>query len=521
MGELENLLKITNKEFPLFPKLGIEILRTFLTRTEREFRELLFNPEISQIILKVANLPQYKKNAPQIEDINKALLILGEDFVKILLLGFIAQKITKTTFNEFSFSKFWARALGNVCFSQLLSSFYKPPPHLYISSFLMDYGIIVLYLIAPEGYLKVLKLKTMDKSLLDAEKEVFNTDHAQIGGEYFEYYNFPRRFVLNIYYHHRVFDFPEELPKEIYEDVKLLHLIDLGVGAYFSINREKKYRDFKNFAKMEFGMSEKTAEELIEKLPSIANQFYEALNYEDFILTPYSEWIKNKEKEIQKKLKEIELQKKKEETVIERYADEISKLLREKNELLKKIEDLKDELEKNRILDELTGLYNSEFFTKRLQEEILRSKRYRRQFSILLIDIDRFEKIFENYGASEEESILRIIAEKLKNNLRKVDIIGKLKNSNQFIILLPETPLQGAWVVGRRILRLVERTFYEKYNQNFDIYIVILTFNPAKLDPKKETSTDNIYKILFTGMKLLKEKKQRKIFAILIDRELK
>jgi len=111
MGELENLLKITNKEFPLFPKLGIEILRTFLTKTEREFRELLFNPEISQIILKVANLPQYKKNAPQIEDINKALLILGEDFVKILLLGFIAQKITKTTFNDFSFSKFWARAL--------------------------------------------------------------------------------------------------------------------------------------------------------------------------------------------------------------------------------------------------------------------------------------------------------------------------------------------------------------------------------------------------------------------------
>jgi len=199
MKEIERLTKFYKKEPISFPVLGKEILDAFF-KTEREFLETLQKQEISSILLKIANLPQYKKDAPEITDLRKAILVLGEDFVKLILLCIIAKKLTKPTFNEFDFSKFWARALTNACFSHILSSeLGNESNYLFVSSFLMDFGIIVLYHFFPEGYLKVLRLKQAGKSLLEAEREVFQTDHAVIGGEYFERLILPRRLVLTIY----------------------------------------------------------------------------------------------------------------------------------------------------------------------------------------------------------------------------------------------------------------------------------------------------------------------------------
>jgi diguanylate cyclase (GGDEF)-like protein len=522
MGEIEKLLKLTNRTLPPFPRLGKDLLEVLLLKTEREFLELLTeNEELRNLILYVVNLPQFKKNTLEIEDVRKALLILGEEFVKILVLSYISKKLTHTTLNDFNFSKFWARAIAGLCFSSMLSYHFPGyPQHLHISSYLMDFGIIVLYLISPEGYLKVLKLKTLGKSTCEAEREVFGVDHTVIGGEYFENFNLPRRFVLNIYYHHRLSALPEEIPAEVFEDIKILQLVHLATGAYFSADREKKYKEYKDFAASWLNMEESQADYFIENLPSIVNQYYEILDLKNFCLIPYSKWLKTQKERLKAKIKALELQEKEKENVLEKYETEISTLLRQKEKLLKKIEELNQKLQSTTIRDPITEVYNENYFLKRLKEELLRAKRYKRIFSILLIDVEDIQKVVENYGIPEAEKFLRALAQNISQKLRRVDMVAKLKKFEQFGIILPETPAQGAVVVGRKILNTIEKTFFALYKQRLTGYITVVTYDPSNMPSKTDPSSESIMKVLLTGLEFLKTKKQKRILLLKIDKEL-
>ena len=522
MKEIDRLVKLYQRDPIPFPVLGKEILETLLLKTEREFFDLISRKEISAFLLKVANLPQYRKEAPEITDLRKALLILGEDFVKLLLLGIIAKKLTKTTFNEFNFSKFWARALANACFTQNIAASREDfPPHLFVSSFLIDFGILVLYSLSPEGYLKVLKLKDSGKTILEAEKEVFETDHPTVGGEYFVNCCLPRRVVLTIYHHHVDFSYlPEGIPEDVFEDIKKIKVIDTGVGAYFSTEREFKYEDYLQYAKEYLNLSQEDATYFLETLPSVVNPLYEIFGFQEFELIPYSKWLKEQEEKLVQKLRQLEREEKEEFDLVEKYKKQIAKLLREKEILLREIKVLKNKILHSSILDELTGIYNEHFFLKRLQEEILRAKRYRRIFSALLVDIEKFSEIAENFGTEEEEKVLKELAEKFQRNLRRVDIVAKLKIPERFGAILPETPSQGAWVVARKFLTLIQKYFWEKFKIKKGAFITILTFEPTKIDPKKDTPAPTVLRFMEAGMKFLKEKGQKNIIMVKIDREI-
>ncbi|MCD6489834.1 MAG: HDOD domain-containing protein [Thermodesulfobacterium sp.] len=522
MGEINRLLKLSQKTLIPLPETVKGILETLLLKSEREFLELINrDSELSSLIISVANQPKYRKDNPPVQDVRMALLILGEDMVKILVLSYVSTKLSKVTFNEFSFSLFWARAIANLCFSFICAfNFEAYPSHLHISSYLMDFGIIVLYSLFPEGYLKVLKLKKLGKTLCQAEREVFEVDHATIGSEYFESYNFPRRFVLNIRYHHQFPDLPEDVPPKIFEDVKFLNFIDLGVGCYFSVERERKFKNFKNFGKTYFNLNDSQIEKLLDSLPEWTNVFYEIFNYKDYLLTPYTKWIKLQEEKLKIQIKKLEEQKKKEENLIELYQDELAKVTREKEVLIEEIETLKNKLEEGSILDPLTGLYNESYFLKRLKEELLRAKRYRRIVSILLIEVDKFSQITELYGVEEEENILKLLAQEFLKNLRRVDIVAKLSKPEQFAVILPETPLFGAMVVARKLLRIIERTFYQKYNTVYSPYIAVISYDPSQLDPKTEPQLKNILNTLKSGIDILKLRGQKRIVSLVIDKEL-
>lgn len=522
MGELDRLLKISQRSPIPLPQIGRDILETLLLKTEREFVELITNNrEISSLILSVANQPKYRKDNPPVQDVRLALLILGEDLVKLLVLSFISTKLCKVTFNEFNFHLFWARAIANLCFSYICAPYFENySSHLNISSYLMDFGIIVLYSLSPEGYLQVLKLKKLGKSLVQAEKEVFGVDHSTIGGEYFENYNFPRRFVLNIQYHHLFPNLPEDSPPEVFEDIKFLNFIDLGVSCYFSVDRERRFKEFKSFAKTHFNLNEEEAQNLLESLPEWTNLFYEFLNYKDYHLIPYSKWLKLQEEKIQAQIKKLEEQRKKEETLIEIYQDELAKSIREKELLIKEIDSLKKKLKESSFIDPLTGVYNEDYFLKRLKEELLRAKRYRRVLSVLLIEIEKFSQISELYGSEEEENIIKVLSSEFLRNLRRVDIVAKLSKPELFAVILPETPLSGAMVVARKILRIVERTFYKRYDRVFSPFIAVVSFDPSKIDPKTDPQLEGILNTLKRGLELLKLRGQKRIVSLVVDKEL-
>ncbi len=102
------------------------------------------------------------------------------------------------------------------------------------------------------------------------------------------------------------------------------------------------------------------------------------------------------------------------------------------------------------IRDELTGLFNTHFFTQKLAKELKRSKRYKRPFSVILVSMDKMQQLQKLYGNQLTCQILQQEANILTSSVREVDFAFRI-GSEQFAILLPETYASKALVVGQRI----------------------------------------------------------------------
>ena len=100
--------------------------------------------------------------------------------------------------------------------------------------------------------------------------------------------------------------------------------------------------------------------------------------------------------------------------------------------------------------DEKTGLYNSKFFETILDMEIEKAKRGQEKLSLFIIDIDFFKKINDKYGHVQADELLVRLAQVLKKQFRKSDIVSRF-GGEEFFILLPETDLKKAKKITSRL----------------------------------------------------------------------
>lgn len=117
------------------------------------------------------------------------------------------------------------------------------------------------------------------------------------------------------------------------------------------------------------------------------------------------------------------------------------------------------------IHDSLTGLYNNHYFYKELEDEIEKSKRYGRVFSLVMFDIDDFKQINDRYGHIAGDKALTYLADCIRNTIRKdVDIAARY-GGDEFVIVFPNTSDENAYRVCQRLLNQVRSqkiTFGEK-----------------------------------------------------------
>lgn len=107
-----------------------------------------------------------------------------------------------------------------------------------------------------------------------------------------------------------------------------------------------------------------------------------------------------------------------------------------------------------RLHDALTGLYNRRYIMIRAEEEIMRSSRRGHPLSCLLVDIDGFEKINDNWGHATGDAVLRDMAHLVTRTMRGTDISCRYRD-DQFLILLTDTDAQGAQIAANRLRDVV------------------------------------------------------------------
>lgn len=106
-------------------------------------------------------------------------------------------------------------------------------------------------------------------------------------------------------------------------------------------------------------------------------------------------------------------------------------------------------------VDPLTGAYNRRELSAMAEREALRATRYHHPLSILVLDLDDMRAVNDAHGMGLGDTILQGFADMCAHTLRSVDVLGRW-SSKEFIILLPETPLEGAQVIAERLRRQTE-----------------------------------------------------------------
>ena len=122
---------------------------------------------------------------------------------------------------------------------------------------------------------------------------------------------------------------------------------------------------------------------------------------------------------------------------------------------------LQEELKRQVVMDDLTGIFNRRKLDEVMQYEIIHSINHESPFSMLMVDIDLFKKINDLHGHNVGDEVLVSLAGLVNEGMRKTDYLIRF-GGDEFIVFLPDTPLETACKIAERLRIKVENHIFEK-----------------------------------------------------------
>ncbi len=123
------------------------------------------------------------------------------------------------------------------------------------------------------------------------------------------------------------------------------------------------------------------------------------------------------------------------------------------------------EIERLATTDSLTEVHTRRYILERLEEELGRSQARQIQLSFLMIDIDHFKTINDEYGHLTGDQVLREISRLIQENIREIDVAGRY-GGEEFCVCLPDTDRAGAQFVAERIRSAVAASTIQAYDKS-------------------------------------------------------
>ncbi len=177
--------------------------------------------------------------------------------------------------------------------------------------------------------------------------------------------------------------------------------------------------------------------------------------------------------------------------------DPYNLIFKELNETKKQLAKQNEELLEEINYDSLTHLHNHGYCFGRIEEEINRFERYRVPFVLIMLDVDHFKTINDTYGHLVGDKVLRKVAQTLKENVRKSDLVGRY-GGDEFIIMLVETEKEEGKVVAESIRKTIQNLTFEEDFQ-ITVSMGICEYHDGNVDSIINDADVSLYNAKLSG----------------------
>jgi diguanylate cyclase (GGDEF)-like protein len=242
-------------------------------------------------------------------------------------------------------------------------------------------------------------------------------------------------------------------------------------------------------------------EEALEStIDSVANKSLEILSFfeiESGNMKPFSQILQEANEELGK----LNL-------TYEQLTVELKQAKEKAEKFAHELKDANEKLREMAFRDGLTGLYNHRYFQDLMDNELSRSQRYKKPFSLMILDLDHFKKINDEYGHPVGDIVLKDVSKAIENTIRDSDFAARY-GGEEFAVVLPETELRGAAILAERLRKAIEQLEIDTNGCRVDVTVSVgvTCYHPSTAKIEKSeifTQADNaLYKSKNKGRNMI------------------
>jgi diguanylate cyclase (GGDEF)-like protein len=137
------------------------------------------------------------------------------------------------------------------------------------------------------------------------------------------------------------------------------------------------------------------------------------------------------------------------------------------------------------ITDVLTNANNRAFFDNFIILKVNEARKYNKKLGLIMLDIDFFKKINDNYGHQAGDRILKRIVEIIQDVLRQNDLLARY-GGEEFVVVLPETDIYGTGIIAEKIRTAIENDSFYIISTSQDSIKVTVSIGVAEYEDKDD-----------------------------------
>jgi diguanylate cyclase (GGDEF)-like protein/PAS domain S-box-containing protein len=164
----------------------------------------------------------------------------------------------------------------------------------------------------------------------------------------------------------------------------------------------------------------------------------------------------------------------------------VAKDIRELRQAMLDLTAANERLERQAIVDELTGVFNRRHGNRRLHEEFELAMRYARPFAVGVIDLDDFKRINDHLGHQVGDRVLQSVASQIQGVLRGTDVVARW-GGDEFLVVLGGSDARRARQIGERIIDRIATARVSGFEAPVRASVGLATFEPSDPPPDAQT----------------------------------